>query len=109
MPCLVFLSPPDESLGFRLAGYPCVVAEAGPGAQQAVESLMRDPAVGLIAIDERIFQSLPERLQKKAEGSNRPAVVPIPSLFGWERVSGGEDYIIRMIRRAVGYQLRIRR
>lgn len=104
MKTIVFLTAADARYGFNLAG----VGQRVPAADELplmLEQLMTDPSVGIVAIDERLID---EEVQGQIAQSERhwPAVlVVLPSPQREARPP--EDYAMRLIRQAVGYQVRV--
>lgn len=101
---IVVLTPGDARCGFALAG---VRQQAlHPGQLPAVlRELASDPATGVIVIDERLAtESAQERL-RELERRWPGLVVVLPSPERAARVE--EDYALRLIRRAIGYQVRL--
>jgi len=109
MPNIVALVDEETALGFRLAGVGARPAETPEELQRLSESLRIDPKVRLVLLDESLFRQLPERIQRKLEDSRSPVFIPIPVF----RISKGalkpEEYVARLMRRAIGYQIKIRR
>jgi vacuolar-type H+-ATPase subunit F/Vma7 len=106
---VIALMEKEAGLGYRLAG---VEVRETPNPEemgrQAI-SLSRDPGVRLVLLDEEIFHGLPVTLQRSLEENRTPLFVPIPSLPLRKGAPRPEEYVARLIRRAVGYQIRIRR
>lgn len=106
---IVFLTDHENSIGFRIAGADTVVVGSPTEAAGLLTDALEKGEAGLVAINEELWSGLEERLQRRAERSNAPIVVPIPTaraVSAWEKE---EEYIVKMIRRAIGYQLRIKR
>jgi vacuolar-type H+-ATPase subunit F/Vma7 len=106
---IVALVDGDMALGFRLAGIGGKAAETPEELQRSSESLLADPEVRLVLVDESLFRQLPERLQRKLADSRSPVFVPIPAFRPSEGALKPEEYVARLMRRAIGYQIKIRR
>ena len=64
---------------------------------------------GIIAVNEKMMASIDERTQKKIDSIYRPIVISLPIK---ERLEMGEDhraYLSRLIRRAIGFDITLRR
>ena len=100
---IVFLTPPDARYGFDLTGVRQQVVGA-PGLEASLGELTGDPRIGVIVVDERLIGPAAEerlgRLERLWHGLL--VVLPAPEPRGEE----GEDYALRLIRRAIGYQVR---
>ena len=101
---IAFITPGDAEFGFRLTGTDQHVADEG----SLMTILMRtlaDPDTGLIIIDERLLQSENEEKVKDMERSWHGILLVLPSP---ERAGAEiEDYASRLIRRAIGYHVRL--
>lgn len=106
---LVVLTDADTADGFRLAGVDVSVVESPEEARKALSSLIDDDATGIIAVNERLMSGIDERLRKKIDSIYRPIVVSLPIR---EKLEIGEDhraYLSRLIRRAIGFDITLRR
>lgn len=101
---IVFMTPSDAEPGFGLAGIAQeIVAAEEAGAK--LSTIMDEPDNGLIVLDERLLDALSEeRLRELEEGWNGILLVlPSPEKMPPEK----EDYAARLIRRAIGYHVRL--
>ena len=106
---LVVLTDSDTADGFRLAGVDVVVAESEDVARKRLNSLLDDESSGIIAVNERIMAAIDERTQRKIDSIYRPIVISLPIK---EKLEMGEDhraYLARLIRRAIGFDITLRR
>ena len=99
----------ETALGFRLAGIGARAAETPEEFLTQVEALLSDPEVRLVLLDETLFGRIPEKQKRRLEESRSPLFVPIPVFRPSERALKPEEYVARLMRRAIGYQIRIRR
>ena len=101
---IVFLTPPDARHGFRLTGVHQQVVDA-PGLELVLRELTGDPRIGVIVVDERLIEPAADarigRLERRWPGLL--VVLPAPE----PRAEAAEDYALRLIRRAIGYQVRL--
>jgi len=106
---LVVLTDPEHADGFRLAGCSVVVASGPEEARRALAGLVDDETSGIIAVNEAMMAGIDERLQQKIDSTYRPIVVSLPIK---ETLDVGEDhraYLSRLIRRAIGFDITLRR
>jgi V/A-type H+-transporting ATPase subunit F len=102
---VVVITPPDARHGFALTGVRQVTSsiEELPG---CLLGLARDPLTGVIIVDERLtvgeVQQQIRALERRWPGLL--VVLPAPERAG--RASE-EDYVLQLIRRAIGYQVRL--
>ena len=95
---IIFLTPPDAEYGFRLTG-------AEKDVEGLIKKLMAEPDSGLIILDERLRQGISEErlreMEKRWEGIF--LILPAPERKGREV----EDYALMLIRKAIGYHVRL--
>lgn len=106
---LVVLTDPDTALGFRLAGVDVYELRTPVEIRKKINALLNDDETGIIAINESFMAALDERLQKKIDSIYRPIVIPLPIK---EKLEVGEErraYLSRLIRRAIGFDITLRR
>jgi len=106
---LVVLTDQDTADGFRLAGVDVHAVSSPEEARQTLGRLLNDDVSGIIAVNEEYMGHIDERMQKKIDSIYRPIVIPLPvrSVLG-----AGEErriYLARLIRRAVGFDITLRR
>jgi len=99
----------ETGTGYRLAGVEVRDAATPEELGRHAEALARDPGVRLVILDEELFRGLPRAVQQQLEESRSPVFVPVPSLPLRRGALRPEEYVARLMRRAVGYQIRIRR
>ena len=102
---VIFITEPDARFGFSLAGIDQYVTEPQEF-EEVLGKVVADPENGLIVIDERLTSSIDEDRMREIEGAWHGAIVVLPSPLAGPGVIG--DYAERLIRRAVGYHVRIR-
>jgi V/A-type H+-transporting ATPase subunit F len=100
------LTDPDTAAGFRMAGLETTSALNAEEARQILPGLLQEEDAGIIAVNEEFMQGLDDRLMARIEQLPRPIVIPIP---GRARGEGGIAYIERLLRRAIGYNIVLRR
>ncbi len=106
---VVVLTDPDTADGFRLAGVDVQVVESEDMARKQLNALIDDDSSGIIAVNEKMMASIDERTQKKIDSIYRPIVISLPIK---EQLEMGEDhraYLSRLIRRAIGFDITLRR
>lgn len=101
---IVFITARDAEQGFRLTGLAHYVAECEE-AGGVLDTLIEDPDNGLIVIDERLLLNGIEERMRELEGKWNGILLVLPSP---EKVPPeAEDYAARLIRRAIGYHVRL--
>jgi vacuolar-type H+-ATPase subunit F/Vma7 len=97
---------PEVAPGFELAGVNVDRVEE-PAAAAAVSHLADDPKVGILLLEERLHRVLPEPLVRRIDRRAWPLLIPFPSPNA-EGPSVAEDYVLEILRQAVGYRVRAR-
>jgi vacuolar-type H+-ATPase subunit F/Vma7 len=105
MKTISFLTPPDASYGFSLSGVPQYVVNAAD-AEATLRKTMSETDAGLIIIDERLLQSMPEERLRELEQGWHGILLVLPSPE--KPPPEVEDYAARLIRRAIGYHVRLK-
>ena len=102
----VVVTDPDSAPGFRLAGVDVLEASSLDEAKKIIHNLLYKDDTGIVAISEDFMAALDEKLLERIAKTYRPIIIPIPSrIKGIERTS----YIERLLQRAIGYNIVIRR
>ena len=99
----------DLSLGFGLSGVALVPCANGEQAVEAIRRLVADRDQGIVIVEEEFLEGLDERERETFLKRTIPLIVPIPGKLEWrgsEEVPH-DDYVARLVRQAVGYQLNI--
>lgn len=101
------LCRPEVADGFRLAGFEPVRARDPEEAADRVEELRNRERVGVLLVDAVLWEALPERSRAALESTPLPMVVPFPPPAWTERPTG-EAYIVELLRRSIGYRVKLR-
>jgi V/A-type H+-transporting ATPase subunit F len=97
---------PGDALGFRLAG--ATVEEVAPGGELgAFRRVLSDPHTGVVAVEEELLRAVPERLLRRARETGLPVVLPFALPRRWGDAGRGRAYVAALIRRAVGYGVKL--
>jgi V/A-type H+-transporting ATPase subunit F len=102
----VVVTDPETAPGFRLAGVEVLEAATVEDAKSIIPPLLFKDDTGIVAVNEDFMDSLDDKLMEKIEKLHRPIIIPIPSKT---RQIDRTDYIERMLRRAIGYNIVVRR
>jgi V/A-type H+-transporting ATPase subunit F len=97
---------PGDALGLRLAG--AAVEEVPPGGEAAAfRKLLGDPHTGVLAVEEELLAAAPPRLLKRAHDAGLPVILPFALPRRWDEAGRGQGYVAALIRRAVGYAVKL--
>jgi V/A-type H+-transporting ATPase subunit F len=102
---VVFVTPKDARYGFSLAGVTQLVVEAQE-AEATLEKMLADLATGVVVIDERLLEGVGEERLRELERRWYGVLLVLPAPSGEEEREG--DYFERLIRRALGYHVRLK-
>ena len=100
------ITSPSSSVGFALAGVRVYEATDGLDAARLIDQVVEDVDAGVVMLDEPLYNDLPDEVRRELERSARPIVIPVPGP-DWETVTGAEEYIVEILRRAIGYRVRL--
>jgi V/A-type H+-transporting ATPase subunit F len=102
----VVVTDRDTAAGFRLAGVEAFEASGPDDAKAIITSLIHKDDTGIVAVNEDFLTLLDKKLMDRLEKLPRPLIIAIPSRSkGISRTS----YIERLLRKAIGYNVFIRR
>jgi len=100
-----FLTPPDVKYGFSLSGVAQHTSEADE-AEEMLKKIMAEGDNGLIIIEERLLSGMPENRIPDFEHAWNGILLILPSPV--KPPAEVEDYAARLIRRAIGYHVRLK-
>lgn len=101
------VATPAVAVGFRLAGVPAIEAGDGGEATRLLQRLAAMPDCGILLVEQPLLDRVAEEVRAELERSAVPLVVPIPAPSWGEEGGGGEDHIMSLLQRAVGYRVRL--
>lgn len=97
------------SLGFRCAGLDCREIADGEDVSSILLTAQAAGKYGLVAVEERLLSRVSEGVMKRIKKKGLPIIVPINLPEKWGEVEAAESPVVRLIRRAIGYQIKIKR
>ena len=101
------LCRPEVAGGFGLAGMrPLEASDPAEGVARLRE-LLRDPAAGVVLVEEAFYEALPDDLRLELARRPLPMVVPFPGPR-WEGRAAAEAYIVELLRQVIGYRVRLK-
>lgn len=100
------VTDPDSAPGFRLAGVEVIEVSSQEEARKAINALVFKDDTGIVAVNEEFIAALDQKLVETIEKTYRPIMIPIPSKA--KRIDR-TSYIERMLQRAIGYNIVVRR
>jgi vacuolar-type H+-ATPase subunit F/Vma7 len=102
---IALITPPDSKYGFSLSGIPQYVAEPHD-LEGMLKNIMTESDTGLVIIDERMINGVTEERLHELEHGWQGILLVLPSPV--KPPAEVEDYASRLIRRAIGYHVRLK-
>jgi vacuolar-type H+-ATPase subunit F/Vma7 len=97
---------PFTTAGFALVGLMVDAVAEGGDAGAVVAPLLARPEVGVLLLEESIYDGLAPDLRRRVDRSPRPVVVPFPAP-AWGGPGSAEERVVELLRRAIGYRVRL--
>ncbi len=107
-----FITPPDSEYGFNLTGLSQAVVADFNTVEETLKGTMEETGDGLVIIDERLLaggrenNGIPEERLKELEQRWPGILLVLPSPD--RPPAEEEDYAARLIRRAIGYHVKLK-
>lgn len=102
------LCRPEVSAGFALAGLESVDAATASESRERLQELLAEPQVGVVLMEENLYDALPEDMRRRLGRRPLPMVVPFPEPTWGERAETPEAYIVELLRQVIGYRVRLK-
>jgi vacuolar-type H+-ATPase subunit F/Vma7 len=99
---------PDVAAGFGLAGLHALEATGPVDTAEQLRDLRARPEVGVILVEDTLYNGLPEELRREFGRRALPMLVPFPGPLWEVRAESAEAYIVELLRQVVGYRVRLR-
>lgn len=96
-----------SALGFALAGVPVVEADPAKTLDVQVDELALEPQLAVLLIEADLEARLSEETKKRFSRRPLPMLVPFPSA-SWADGRAIDDYVVELLRRAIGYRVRLK-
>jgi V/A-type H+/Na+-transporting ATPase subunit F len=102
----VVVTDADRAAGFRLAGADVMEAADVAEARTVIPPLLYRDDIGIVAVNEEYMLSLDEKVMDRIEKMHRPLIIPLPSK---SKEVDRRTYIERLLRKAIGYNIVLKR
>jgi V/A-type H+-transporting ATPase subunit F len=102
----VVVTDADRAAGFRLAGADVMEAADVAEARTVIPPLLYRDDIGIVAVNEEYMLSLDESMMDRIEKMHRPLIIPLPSK---SKEVDRRSYIERLLRKAIGYNIVLKR
>ena len=105
----IIITEEGAPLGFRCAGIECLEAGLTADVSALLFKLQAGGRYGLVAVDEKVLKRVPEHEMRRLQKKGLPIIMPINIPAQWGEAEFGESPVVRLIRRAIGYQIKIKK
>lgn len=78
-------------------------------AAERLKEILGEPGLGVLAVEEDLLRQLPETTLERVERQGIPVILPFAVPARWGEGGAGEEYVAALIRRAIGYHVKIER
>jgi V/A-type H+-transporting ATPase subunit F len=102
----VIVTDSDRASGFRLAGAEVFEAKDAAEAGTIIPPLLKRDEIGIVGMNEEYMLALDPKLMDRIEKLHRPLVIPIPSK---SKEVDRRTYIERLLKKAIGYNIVLKR
>jgi len=102
----VIVTDSDRASGFRLAGAEVYEVQSTDEARTAIPPLLHKDDIGIVAVNEEYMLALDEKLMDRIEKMHRPLIIPIPAK---SKEVDRRTYIERLLKKAIGYNIVLKR
>jgi V/A-type H+-transporting ATPase subunit F len=103
---VVVVTDKDRATGFRLAGAEVLEAGTSEEAKKVIPGLLYRDDIGIVVVNEEYMLSLDEKMMDRIEKMHRPLIIPLPSK---SKEIDRRTYIERLLRKAIGYNIVLKR
>jgi vacuolar-type H+-ATPase subunit F/Vma7 len=107
---IIALLREDLGSGFALAGIDVIAVEDAAGLRAALDEAVAGGSCGMVILEEELMRELPAEVRAGYAAVTVPLIIEVPGTIQWreEQALPFDDYVARLVRRAVGYQLNIK-
>lgn len=102
------LATPELAVGFALAGLPVEEVDSIEEGMDRLSGLLNREGVGVILVEQTFLDAIPEAVRGRLRGRPVPIVVPFPRPVWAGPPAAPEEYIVDVLRRAIGYRVKLR-
>lgn len=99
----------EAAVGFRLAGVEAAVARDAGEAERLLRECLAEGCASLVLVKQGFLEAFSDATRRRIERLSVPLVIPVPLPGAWGKETPSRDYILGLIRRSIGYQMRITR
>jgi vacuolar-type H+-ATPase subunit F/Vma7 len=104
---LSILARPEVASGFALAGLRPLEASSDREGLETLRRLVAAPEVGVVLIEEGLYDRLGDDVRRRLARRPLPMVVPFPGPRWQREGAAAEAYIVELLRQVIGYRVRL--
>ena len=105
----IIITGKGGSLGFRCAGLETMEIDEDADVSGILLGIQAEGRYGLVAMEERFLHKVSANVMKRLRKKGLPIVIPVNIPRKWDEAGPGESPVARLIRRAIGYQIKLKR
>jgi vacuolar-type H+-ATPase subunit F/Vma7 len=100
----------DLGSGFALSGVDVQPVADAAGLRSALDDAVAGRSCGMVIVEEELMRTLSAETRAGYASITVPLIIELPGSIQWREEQGlpFDDYVARLVRRAVGYQLNIK-
>lgn len=106
---LLVITAKGEGAGFKCAGFDTVEANEKDDMARTLLDVQEQGRYGLVIVEERLLNKVPDNVIRRLRKRGTPIIMHINIPGKWEEKEFGESPVVRLIRKAIGYQIKIKR
>ena len=105
---ILIITYPETASGFSLTGVDVMGLEKEEDLSEIIYWLLQEKTYALVAVEDAFLSSLDNGIRRRLDREGKPVIVSISTPKRWAVRGEAETYLARLIRRAIGYQIKIK-
>jgi V/A-type H+-transporting ATPase subunit F len=105
----IVVTSEGASLGFQCAGVETMEVAEDDDVTSTLQSLQTEGDYGIVILEEHLMERISEAVMRRIRKKGLPIIVPVAIPRQWEEREDVESPVMRLIRKAIGYQIKIKR
>ena len=101
------LCNPGTAIGFALAGVRTIEVDPAKSVDAQAQELAANPELAVLFIEQDLDDRLSEETKRRLSKNPLPMLVPFPAP-DWTEGQVADDYVVELLRRAIGYRVRLK-
>jgi len=105
---IIIITSPGNETGFQLAGF-YTESINKTEATETIDQIAREGKYGLVCIEESLYSAVKKDVADRIRKKGLPVVMPLHIPDNFEDSGVREGHIARLIRRTIGYQVKLKK